>query len=410
MPVRILLADENLAVQKLVELTLNKEGIEVTTTDNGLSALDIAIKNPPDVILADFKMEGLDIASFIQKTKKRERLSDIPIILLVNATETHDPIHLQALGAETFFKKPLDTQELISVIKRLTASSDEAFDMKGEHSNPEDSELSQHFSSSEDETKTISEMLGWSLPENEGPEKANQEDDEQTLLASPSSGDIFQGESEDDERTLLAGDLEENPSLFSRPSDAEGVENDQERPIEDPLKGGTAGFDPQSASAPESAPDPFDFPFGEGGDPFSQSESDPEISLLDEQTILPPSAASEVGPPPLPEAEAVPGLGASFEPSPNDSPETALPNAVSFEAPLHQEMENGAALDDKLMKAVEASTEKILKTLLPAMVKSALSNEMIANIVEEVTWEAVTPLAEAEIKKAIKQLQAETDA
>ncbi|MEC4677868.1 MAG: response regulator, partial [Nitrospirota bacterium] len=96
MPLRVLLADENLAVQKLVELTLQNEGIQLTATDNSLSALDIALKKSPDIILADFNLEGLDIFSFVSKIRQNPRLSDTPIILLINAAETFDPTQLSS--------------------------------------------------------------------------------------------------------------------------------------------------------------------------------------------------------------------------------------------------------------------------------------------------------------------------
>lgn len=162
MPLRVLLADENLAVQKLVELTLKNEGIQLTTTDNSLSALDIALKRSPDIILADFNLEGLDIFSFVSKIRQNPRLSDIPIILLINAAETFDPTQLSSVGVQAFFKKPLDSKELLDEIKKLTGDAVQASERSNSSSKNADSGVSQHFSELEQEAEKMEAALGWS--------------------------------------------------------------------------------------------------------------------------------------------------------------------------------------------------------------------------------------------------------
>ncbi len=180
MPLRVLLADENLAVQKLVELTLQNEGMEVTVTDNSLSALDIALKKTPDIILADFNLEGLDIFSFVSKIRQNPRLSDIPIILLINAAETFDPAQLRSVGVQAFFKKPIDSQELLEEIKKLTGDAVHEAYRSGGTSEQSDTGVSQHFLEMEQEAEKMEAALGWSASS-----VAGQSAEEQTV-ASPS--------------------------------------------------------------------------------------------------------------------------------------------------------------------------------------------------------------------------------
>ncbi|MFQ5587468.1 MAG: response regulator [Nitrospiria bacterium] len=187
MPLRVLLADENPAVQKLVELTLQAEGIKIISTDNSLSALDIALKRTPDLILADFNLEGLNIDDFVQKVRESGRLSDVPIILLINATETFDPEQLRSAGVQAFFKKPIDSHELLEEIKRLTGDTvqDEAGSISAsENSEPE---ISQHFQEESNEAEQMEAALGWtasfdSASESEMPLPAA-EPEEQTIAA-----------------------------------------------------------------------------------------------------------------------------------------------------------------------------------------------------------------------------------
>lgn len=180
MPLRVLLADENLAVQKLVELTLQNEGIEVTIADNGLSALDIALKKPPDIILVDFNLEGLDISSFVSKVRETPRLSDIPVILLINAAETFDPTQLSSVGVQAFFKKPIDSKELLDEIKKLTGNVIQAPEQSSGSLKNSDTGVSQHFPEIGDEAEKMEAALGWS------PSVAEKSAEEQTVMASPS--------------------------------------------------------------------------------------------------------------------------------------------------------------------------------------------------------------------------------
>lgn len=180
MPLRVLLADENLAVQKLVELALQNEGIEVTIADNGLSALDIALKKTPDIILADFNLEGLDIFSFVSKVRETPRLSDIPIVLLINAAETFDPARLSSVGVQAFFKKPIDSKELLDEIKKLTGNVIQAAEQSSGTLKDSDTGMSQHFPEMEDEAEEMEAALGWSPP------VAGKSAGEQTVMASPS--------------------------------------------------------------------------------------------------------------------------------------------------------------------------------------------------------------------------------
>ncbi len=181
MSLRILLADENLAVQKLVELTLQNEGMDVISTDNSLSALDIALKRTPDLILADFNLEGLDIFSFVQKIRKNTRLVDVPIILLINAAETFDPTYLRSAGVQAFFKKPIDSQELLEEIQKLTGHALQNPDKSISVPVTPDPEMTQHFYQEDPETAKMEAALGWSTSDDSAYDE--QTDDAQTIVA-----------------------------------------------------------------------------------------------------------------------------------------------------------------------------------------------------------------------------------
>ncbi|MFQ5542839.1 MAG: response regulator [Nitrospiria bacterium] len=217
MPFRVLLADENLAVQKLVELTLHREGMEVISADNGLSALDLALKWPPDIILADFNLEGLSFRQFHQKVKQKESLKEIPVIVLVNSTEIYDAGELKSQGVYLILKKPIDAEQLASEVGRMMAPPEKR---EEDPEAQEASSLPEHFSETEESLK-IEELLGWASPEGERNESEKDLGAEENIIPD------LPGE-ESEEMFTLEELPEEIPLDGSQNTDVATVSEDEE--------------------------------------------------------------------------------------------------------------------------------------------------------------------------------------
>jgi CheY-like chemotaxis protein len=114
----ILLVDDDPEVQELVESTLQKSGLSVISVNDGLSALDMAISETPDLILADFLIKGIDISTFVKKIQRRPALANTPIVLLLNRDSDSDPVAHQLAGAYAILKKPLDPFFLSKEVKK----------------------------------------------------------------------------------------------------------------------------------------------------------------------------------------------------------------------------------------------------------------------------------------------------
>lgn len=168
MPQTVLLADDNVAVQKLVEVTLQKEGYEVVTSDNGLSALDLALKETPNLILADYCLEGLDIISFVKKAKEKERLSNVPILLLVTSNDHYDSSQLESAGIQAFIKKPIDSKFLVDEVNQRISSDGQTSAASDASSAAPDDKPSDDNLSREEEMR-IEELLGWNNSGSQSP-------------------------------------------------------------------------------------------------------------------------------------------------------------------------------------------------------------------------------------------------
>ncbi|HVH71703.1 MAG TPA: response regulator, partial [Candidatus Dormibacteraeota bacterium] len=115
---KILVADDNSNIQKMVGLALKDQGIDVVAVGNGEAAVRKIADLRPDLVLADVFMpvrNGYEVCQFV---KTDSALSHIPVILLVGAFDPLDEQEAQRVGADGVLKKPfIPPDPLISMVK-----------------------------------------------------------------------------------------------------------------------------------------------------------------------------------------------------------------------------------------------------------------------------------------------------
>ena len=115
---KILVADDNSNIQKMVGLALKDQGIDVVAVGNGEAAVRKISDVRPDLILADVFMpvrNGYEVCNYV---KQDAALSHIPVILLVGAFDPLDEQEAQRVGADGVLKKPfVPPDPLISMVK-----------------------------------------------------------------------------------------------------------------------------------------------------------------------------------------------------------------------------------------------------------------------------------------------------
>jgi CheY-like chemotaxis protein len=103
---KILVADDNTNIQKMVSLALEERGISVVSVGNGEAAVRRIPDVDPDLVLADIFMpvrNGYEVCEFI---KKNDRFAHVPVILLVGAFDPLDEKEARRVGADGVLKKP----------------------------------------------------------------------------------------------------------------------------------------------------------------------------------------------------------------------------------------------------------------------------------------------------------------
>jgi two-component system, sensor histidine kinase and response regulator len=115
---RILAVDDTPDNLILVETILESEGFEIDLVTDGLSALQQITESPPDLILLDVMMPGIDGYEVTRRIRNNTQLPYIPILLITAFTESSVVEGLDA-GADDFIRKPFDTDELLARVRSL---------------------------------------------------------------------------------------------------------------------------------------------------------------------------------------------------------------------------------------------------------------------------------------------------
>lgn len=116
---RILIVDDEPALVLLMEARLKANGYEVLSAGDGQTALEVAKKEKPDLIILDLmlpKMDGYKVCALL---KKDSRYSKIPILMFTARAQDEDEKLGVEVGADAYIVKPFEPQVLLAKIQEL---------------------------------------------------------------------------------------------------------------------------------------------------------------------------------------------------------------------------------------------------------------------------------------------------
>jgi DNA-binding response OmpR family regulator len=116
--VKVLLVDDNPMVLGLLRNALTSLAVVTTATD-GADALLKAIDDPPDLLVSDYRMPGLDGRQLVEKLKSRSNTAGVAVILLASRTDITEKLAAHDHSADDFVEKPFFLKEAIQRIKRV---------------------------------------------------------------------------------------------------------------------------------------------------------------------------------------------------------------------------------------------------------------------------------------------------
>ena len=114
----VLVVDDSPTVRKIVQLTLQRERIQVVTAGDGLSALAAVADEQPDLILLDIMLPRMDGYNICQVVRRNMAFRDMPIIMLSGKDGLFDKMRGKLAGSTEYITKPFDSAELVQTVKR----------------------------------------------------------------------------------------------------------------------------------------------------------------------------------------------------------------------------------------------------------------------------------------------------
>jgi DNA-binding response OmpR family regulator len=119
----VLVVDDEPTVREVIRRYLERDGFAVREAADGRGALQDILANPPDLIVLDLMLPGLDGLALTRQVRKN---LTVPIIMLTAKGETTDRIYGLDVGADDYISKPFSPLELVSRIRAVLRRSTDA--------------------------------------------------------------------------------------------------------------------------------------------------------------------------------------------------------------------------------------------------------------------------------------------
>ncbi|MCT2023702.1 MtrAB system response regulator MtrA [Corynebacterium sanguinis] len=123
MPHRILVVEDDPAINEMLTIVLESEGFETQSVTDGAEAVPVFNDYDPDIVLLDLMLPGMNGVDICREIRK---VSAVPIVMLTAKTDTVDVVLGLESGADDYITKPFKPKELIARIRaRLRRTEEE---------------------------------------------------------------------------------------------------------------------------------------------------------------------------------------------------------------------------------------------------------------------------------------------
>jgi two-component system phosphate regulon response regulator PhoB len=123
---RILVVEDEKDLNDLIKLNLERNGYQAFTASDGNTALEIAAREIPDLILLDLMMPGIDGTEVARRLKADPATANIPIVMLTAKSEETDVVVGLTIGADDYVTKPFSMKILLARLSTVLRRKDPA--------------------------------------------------------------------------------------------------------------------------------------------------------------------------------------------------------------------------------------------------------------------------------------------
>jgi two-component system, OmpR family, response regulator VicR len=116
----VIYIEDDLEMIDLVTLILSRKGFIVKGAHGGENGLDMILQDPPDLVLLDLMMPGLDGWEVYQQIKANEKTNHLPVIIITAKAQDIDKVlGLHIAKVDDYICKPFSPKELLDSVERV---------------------------------------------------------------------------------------------------------------------------------------------------------------------------------------------------------------------------------------------------------------------------------------------------
>ena len=116
---KILVIDDDVAINELIKINLELQGYKVFQAYNGIEGFALAKQEVPALIVLDVMMPEVDGFTVAQRVRQSEEIADVPIIMLTALSELNNKVNGFNIGVDDYLTKPFEIDELIVRVRAL---------------------------------------------------------------------------------------------------------------------------------------------------------------------------------------------------------------------------------------------------------------------------------------------------
>ncbi|HEX4474738.1 MAG TPA: response regulator [Polyangiaceae bacterium] len=120
---RILVVEDQDSIRRMIEALISARGYKVTAVNSGTKAIDVALTDPPDMVLLDLMVPGYDGFEVCRRLRKNPTTRAVPILIISAMDDPDSRTKAADAGATAYYTKPFSPIALLKEIERLASES-----------------------------------------------------------------------------------------------------------------------------------------------------------------------------------------------------------------------------------------------------------------------------------------------